>query len=38
MTAGADATLELAVVRGGEVPHTNKYGEKYRREPQPTYR
>ncbi|MDQ3301600.1 MAG: carboxypeptidase regulatory-like domain-containing protein, partial [Myxococcota bacterium] len=38
VTAGADAPLELAVVRGGEVPHTNKYGEKYRREPPPTYR
>ena len=36
--AGADTTLELALVRGAEQPHTNKYGEKYRPDAPVTYR
>ena len=38
VAAGADATIELALVRGAEQPHANKYGEKYRPEPPTTYR
>src|SRR5437870_2608556 len=29
VTAGQDATLDLALVRGAEPEHLNKYGEKY---------
>jgi len=29
VAAGADATVELAIVRGAEPEHLNKYGEKY---------
>ena len=29
VVAGADAAVNLAVVRGGEPDHANKYGEKY---------
>ncbi len=29
VTAGQDATVELALVRGAEPDHLNKYGEKY---------
>ncbi|MBL9016837.1 MAG: hypothetical protein JNL83_21800 [Myxococcales bacterium] len=36
--AGADATIELALARGAELPHLNKYGEKYRPEGPGTYR
>lgn len=34
---GADATVDLAIVRGGEPAHLNKYGEKYK-DGGPTYR
>ncbi|MDB4954698.1 MAG: hypothetical protein JWO36_2267 [Myxococcales bacterium] len=37
VTAGADATANLALVRGAEREHLNKYGEKYH-EPTTTYR
>ena len=30
VTAGAETTIELALQRGAEPPHLNKYGEKYR--------
>jgi plastocyanin len=29
VTAGAEATVDLALVRGAETEHRNKYGEKY---------
>jgi plastocyanin len=29
VTAGAEATVDLAVVRGAEIEHRNKYGQKY---------
>jgi plastocyanin len=29
VTAGADAKVDLAIVRGAEIEHRNKYGEKY---------
>jgi plastocyanin len=29
VTAGSDATVDLAIVRGAEPAHLNKYGEKY---------
>jgi plastocyanin len=35
---GADSTVELALARGAEPPHLNKYGEKYRPEGPGTYR
>jgi plastocyanin len=38
VTAGGTATVELVLLRGGEAPHTNKYGEKYRPESPGTYR
>ena len=34
---GADATVNLALVRGAEPPHVNKYGEKYK-DPSTTYK
>ena len=34
---GADATVDLAIVRGAEPAHLNKYGEKYK-DGGPTYR
>jgi hypothetical protein len=34
--AGADATVDLAIVRGAEPAHLNKYGEKYK-DGGPTY-
>jgi plastocyanin len=34
--AGADASIELAIVRGAEPAHLNKYGEKYK-DGGPTY-
>jgi len=37
VTAGQDATVNLAVTRGAEKPHINKYGEKYK-DPTTTYR
>jgi plastocyanin len=37
VTDGADATVNLAVVRGAEPPHVNKYGEKYK-DPSTTYK
>jgi plastocyanin len=30
VVAGADATIHLELAKGAEVPHPNKYGEKYR--------
>jgi plastocyanin len=36
--AGADSTIDLALQRGAEPPHLNKYGEKYRPEGPGTYR
>ena len=36
--AGADTTVDLALQRGAEPPHLNKYGEKYRPEGPGTYR
>jgi plastocyanin len=38
VAAGADTTIDLALVRGAEQPHVNKYGEKYRPEKPVTYR
>lgn len=38
VTAGADTTIEIALQRGAEPPHLNKYGEKYRPEGPGTYR
>jgi plastocyanin len=38
VTSGADATVDLALARGAEQPHANKYGEKYRPEKPTTYR
>ncbi len=38
VTGGADSTIALALVRGAEPPHLNKYGEKYRPEAPGTYR
>ena len=38
VTAGADSTVSLALTRGAEPPHLNKYGEKYRPEGPGTYR
>jgi len=35
---GTEATIELALQRGAEPPHLNKYGEKYRPEGPGTYR
>jgi plastocyanin len=37
VTDGADATVNLALVRGAEPPHVNKYGEKYK-DPSTTYK
>lgn len=37
VVAGQDATVNLSLVRGGEPPHVNKFGEKYRT-PTTTYR
>ena len=37
VTAGQDATVNLALVRGAEPAHVNKFGEKYK-EPSTTYR
>jgi plastocyanin len=37
VTDGQDATVNLALVRGAEPPHVNKYGEKYK-EPTTTYK
>jgi plastocyanin len=36
--AGADTKVDLALQRGAEPPHLNKYGEKYRPEGPGTYR
>lgn len=38
VSASGEATVELALVRGGEPEHLNKYGEKYRPDAQTTYR
>ena len=38
VTGGAEARVDLALVRGAEPPHLNKYGEKYRPEGPGTYR
>lgn len=38
VASGTDATVALALVRGGEPPHVNKYGEKYRSDAVTTYR
>ena len=38
VTAGADTTIDLALARGAEPAHANKYGEKYRPERPTTYR
>jgi plastocyanin len=38
VTAGADATVSLALQRGAEPEHLNKYGEKYHRGSPTTYR
>jgi plastocyanin len=38
VVAGQDAKLDLALVRGAEPDHLNKYGEKYRPDEAPTYR
>jgi plastocyanin len=38
VTAGGDTTVDLSVVRGGEQPHANKFGEKYRPEKPVTYK
>ena len=38
VTPGADAPIDLALVRGAEQAHANKYGEKYRPEKPTTYR
>lgn len=37
VTGDADATVNLALVRGAEPPHVNKFGEKYKN-PTTTYR
>lgn len=37
VTDGADASVNLTLVRGAEPPHVNKYGEKYK-DPTTTYR
>jgi len=37
VAAGADASVDLALVRGAETPHVNKFGEKYKA-PTTTYR
>ena len=37
VTDGQDAVVNLALVRGAEPPHVNKYGEKYKH-PSTTYR
>ncbi len=37
VVAGQDVTVNLSLVRGGEPPHVNKFGEKYRT-PTTTYR
>jgi plastocyanin len=37
VTAGADTTVDLVIVRGAEPAHLNKYGEKYHDTP-PVYR
>jgi hypothetical protein len=37
VTAGQDTTVNLALTRGAEPPHVNKYGEKYK-DPTTTYR
>ncbi|HEY5949679.1 MAG TPA: carboxypeptidase regulatory-like domain-containing protein [Kofleriaceae bacterium] len=37
ITDGQDVTVNLALVRGAEPPHVNKYGEKYK-EPTTTYK
>lgn len=38
VTAGADTTIDLTLVRGAETAHANKFGEKYRPEKPATYR
>lgn len=38
VTDGGTVTVDLALVRAGEAPHMNKYGEKYRPESPGTYR
>lgn len=38
VAAGADTSLDLALQRGGEREHLNKYGEKYRTGSPATYR
>ena len=38
VTAGTDATVSLALQRGAETEHLNKYGEKYRPDAPNTYR
>lgn len=38
VTAGGETTIDLAVVRGAEQPHANKFGEKYRPEKPVTYK
>ena len=38
VAAGADAKVDLALVRGGEPPHKNKFGETYRPDATTTYR
>ena len=37
VTDGSDVTVNLALVRGAEPPHVNKYGEKYKH-PSTTYK
>lgn len=37
VTAGADASVNLSLVRGAEPPHVNKFGEKYNKTPTTTY-
>lgn len=38
VSTNVDTVVDLAVVRGAEQPHTNKFGEKYRTEKPSTYR
>jgi hypothetical protein len=38
VTAGADTKIDLAIQRGAEPEHLNKYGEKYRSGTPNTYR
>jgi plastocyanin len=38
VAAGADTTIDLALVRGADGAHANKFGEKYRPEKPATYR